>query len=363
MSRATRLLLALVLTLAVAAPAAEAQRKPKPKKVNVTVMTRNIYLGGNIFHPIGAPDLDTFKQRTSELWAEVQKTDFVGTRAALLAREVNRTKPDLIGLQEAAVWRRTPDGVSDGNATPATQLVYDFLRTFRRQLARLGLKYRVGAIQREADIEAPVSEGYDVRLTMYDVILVKKRRDLRITKRLSANYEADIGVPTPAGTLTSTRGWTAVDGRLKNRKFRFVNTHLEAAAADPRNAQAAELVARGGPLRVKGKPVIVVGDFNSDPNGNESDPDAVNVLKGFGLKDLWPRLRGGGPGYTCCLNNSDMSDPTPVGFDHRIDLIFSRPALRVLKGRVVGKAQSDRTANGLWPSDHAGVVLTLRLPK
>ena len=140
-----------------------------------------------------------------------------------------------------------------------------------------------------------------------------------------------------------------------------MNTHLESASAVPRNAQATELIARGGPLRVKGKPVIVGGDFNSDPQGNESDADAVNVLKGFGLVDLWPRLRGGGPGYTCCLNNSDMSDTTPAGFDHRIDLLFSKPALRVLKGAVVGKSQSDRTANGLWPSDHAGAVLTLRL--
>ena len=362
MSRATRILSIVVLTLGVAAPAAEAQPR-KSGKVNVTVMTRNIYLGGNIFHPIGSPDLDTFRQRAGELWAEVQKTDFVGTRAALIAREVRRTQPDLIGLQEVALWRRSPDGQSDGNATPATQVVYDFLRSLRRELARLGLKYRVRSVQQEADIEAPIDQGYDVRLTMRDVILVKRRPDLSITKSLSENYNADIGVPTPAGTLTSTRGWTAVDGRLKGRKFRFVNTHLEAAAEAPRNAQAQELIARGGPLRVRGKPVIVVGDFNSDPNGNESDPNAVNILKGFKLVDLWPRLRGGGPGYTCCLNNSDMSDPTPAGFDHRIDLIFSKPALRPLKGQVVGKRQSDRTANGLWPSDHAGAVLTLRLPR
>jgi endonuclease/exonuclease/phosphatase family metal-dependent hydrolase len=362
MSRATRILLILVLTLGAAAPAAAAQPR-KPAKVNVTVMTRNIYLGGNIFHPIGAPDLDTFKQRAGELWAEVQKTDFVGTRAALLAREVRRTKPDLIGLQEVALWRRSPAGQSDGNATPATQVVYDFLKSLRRELKRSGLRYRVGAVQQEADIEAPIDQGYDVRLTMRDVILVKRRSDLKITKSLSENYDADIGVPTPAGTLTSTRGWTAVDARLKGRRFRFVNTHLEAAAEAPRNAQAQELIARGGPLRVRGKPVIVVCDCNSDPNGTESDPNAVNILKGFRLVDLWPRLRGGGPGYTCCLNNSDMSDPTPAGFDHRIDLIFSKPALRALRGQVVGKRQSDRTANGLWPSDHAGAVLTLRLPR
>ena len=108
-------------------------------------------------------------------------------------------------------------------------------------------------------------------------------------------------------------------------------------------------------------PGMLGGDFNSDPQGNESDADAVNVVKGFGLVDLWTRLRGGGTGYSCCLDNSDMSDTTPAAFDHRIDLIFSKPALLVLKGRVVGKSQSDRTANGLWPSDHAGAVLTLRL--
>jgi endonuclease/exonuclease/phosphatase family metal-dependent hydrolase len=359
-----RTLSALVLSLLVAAVAATpaAAQPRKSGKVNVTVMTRNIYLGGNIFHPIGAPDLDTFKQRAGELWAEVQKTDFVGTRAALLAREVKRTQPDLIGLQEVAIWRRSPAGQSDGNTTPATRPVYDFLKSLRRELARLGLKYRVGAVQQEADIEAPIDQGYDVRLTMRDVILVKKRRDLSITKSLSENYDADIGVPTPAGTLTSRRGWTAVDARLNGRRFRFVNTHLEAAAEAPRNAQAQELIASGGPLRVRGKPVIVVCDCNSDPNGTESDPNAVNILKGFKLVDLWPRLRGGGSGYTCCLNNSDMSDPTPAGFDHRIDLVFSKPALRPLRGQVVGKRQSDRTANGLWPSDHAGAVLTLRLP-
>ena len=153
------------------------------------------------------------------------------------------------------------------------------------------------------------------------------------------------------GILTSDRGWTAVDGKLKGKKFRYVNTHLEAAAADPRNTQAAELIARGGPLRVKRKPVIVGGDFDSDPQGNESDADAVNVLKGFGPEDLWPRLRGGGPGLHLLPGQLGhvRYDGGRVRPSDRP--IFSKPALRVLKGRVAGKSQSDRTANGLWPSD------------
>ncbi|MEU6069315.1 MULTISPECIES: hypothetical protein [Streptomyces] len=30
---------------------------------------------------------------------------------------------------------------------------------------------------------------------------------------------------------------------------------------------------------------------------------------------------------------------------------------------LVGNEQSDRTPSGLWPSDHAGIVATLRVPK
>jgi hypothetical protein len=70
----------------------------------------------------------------------------------------------------------------------------------------------------------------------------------------------------------------------------------------------------------------------------------------------------GNPGYTSGLLQSDLTDPTPVGFDHRIDLIFSKPALKGSDGRIVGNRLSDRAANGLWPCDHAGVVLTLKLP-
>jgi endonuclease/exonuclease/phosphatase family metal-dependent hydrolase len=348
----------LTLSLAVLAAAVPASASAA---VGLKVMTRNIYLGGNIFHPIGENDPVAFRRKTGELWAEVQKTDFVGTRARLLAREVKRTNPDVIGLQEGALWRRGPDGVTDGSATPATQVVYDFLKTYKRALKRAGLRYSTAVVQQEADIEAPIDQGYDVRLTMRDVILVKRRPDLRITGRSKGNYTADIGVPTPSGTLTSRRGWTAVDARLRGRRFRFVNTHLEAAAEAPRNAQAAELVARGGPLRVKRRPVILVGDMNSDPNGTESDPNAVNVLKGFGLVDLWPRIVPGNSGFSCCLDNSDLSDTTTAGFDHRIDLIFSKPALRGSGGTVVGKRLRDRASNGLWPSDHAGVVLNLRL--
>jgi Endonuclease/Exonuclease/phosphatase family len=321
------------------------------------VMTRNIYLGGNIFGPLAATTREEFERLAGVLWAEVQHTNFPA-RAKLLAREVKQTKPDLIGLQEVALWRRGPDGVKDGATTPATQVVYDFIAILTRELKRAGLRYSVATRQTEADIEAPIDAGYDVRLTMRDVILVKKRPDLKITGRLGANYETEIGVPTVGGTITSRRGWTAVDARLKSKRFRFVNTHLEAALDATRVAQAQELIGPGGPLRVR-RPIILVGDFNSDPNGTESPSTAFDVIEGFGFVDSWPRRFG--PGFSCCTENSDLSDTTADAFDHRIDLILSKPRLKALRGEVVGDEVGDRSG-GLWPSDHAGVVLTLRLP-
>ncbi len=232
---------------------------------DVTVMSRNIYLGGDIFRPIGAPNLAEFERQAGLLWQEVRQTNFP-FRSKLLAREVQREQPDLIGLQEVALWRRGPQGLKDGATTPARRVVYDFLAILRRELRRLGLNYRVAVKQREADIEAPIDAGYDVRLTMHDVILVRRRPGLRVRNTSSANYDADISVPTAAGPLTSTRGWTAVDATLSGSRFRFVNTHLESALDSIRVAQATELVGPSGPLRAR-RPVILVGDFNSDPEG------------------------------------------------------------------------------------------------
>ena len=76
-------------------------------------------------------------------------------------------------------------------------------------------------------------------------------KDLKITKRLHANYDTKLDVPTPAGTLTSKRGWAAVDVKFKGKRLRFVDTHLEAFGDTIREAQARELVAAGGPLRGK----------------------------------------------------------------------------------------------------------------
>ena len=62
--------------------------------------------------------------------------------------------------------------------------------------------------------------------------------------------------------------------------------------------------------------------------------------------------------------NETVDEPAPPSFDHRIDMIFTRPApgeqVRVIAGEVTGNQSADKDpVTGLWPSDHAGVVLTV----
>jgi endonuclease/exonuclease/phosphatase family metal-dependent hydrolase len=351
-------LLVLIAALAIV-PVADAKKaKAKKGAANVTVMTRNLYLGTDLIPIAAAPTLPEFEQRATAGFNQVRATNFPA-RSKLIAKEIKRTKPDLVGLQEASLWRTGPKG----DPAPATKVEYDYVKLLVRSLKRIGLDYRVAKTTNEADIEGPTASGFDVRLTMRDVVLVnKKRKGLKVTGRGGANYTARIPFPTQAGTFNVLRGYAYANVKLGKRKFRFVDTHLEAYLESTRVAQAQELVAPGGPI--KGKRVIVVGDMNSDPNNaGGSPPGAWNVLTAGGLKDTWPALYPAKPGYECCLKTDSLTDPpTPSPFDHRIDQIFVKGKVRPLSARIVGtNPANSRTKSGLWASDHGGVVTKLKL--
>jgi len=89
-----------------------------------------------------------------------------------------------------------------------------------------------------------------------------------------------------------------------------------------------------------------------------------NVIVGSGFVDEWLQFAPAEQGWTSGLSEL-VNDPTAEGFDHRIDMIFARTAggqvAGVDKGQVTGNEVGDKDpATGLWPSDHAGVVLRLR---
>jgi endonuclease/exonuclease/phosphatase family metal-dependent hydrolase len=329
-----------------------ARGNPRPVKV----MTRNLYLGADLTPVLSATSIPDLALKAAQIFGEVQATDFPA-RAKLLAWEIQDADPHLIGLQEVALWRTGAPGVLDGPVTPATTVVYDFLAGLQAELANLGLQYTLVVAQDEFDAEVPSALGFDIRLTQRDVILAKANLpadELSLSNASSANFSTNLSLPTVAGPVISTRGWTSVDATVNRRTFRFINTHLEAFSAFHRFAQSNELLA--GPANTS-LPVTLVGDLNSHPAETGTFLAYANLI-GAGFVDTWTQANPSDPGFTCC-NAADLLNPTPT-HTVRIDHVLTRPSVEVFKSKVVGVDQDNRTPSGLWPSDHAGVVSTLR---
>jgi hypothetical protein len=51
-----------------------------------------------------------------------------------------------------------------------------------------------------------------------------------------------------------------------------------------------------------------------------------------------------------------------TNFTFRVDLVLLRGAIDISNIHLIGNNISDRV-DGVWPSDHAGIVATLRIPK
>jgi hypothetical protein len=88
------------------------------------------------------------------------------------------------------------------------------------------------------------------------------------------------------------------------------------------------------------------------------------ITKQGGYTDQWLQWAPADQGWTSGLSEL-VNDSSAQGFDHRIDMVFSHTVngepLRVDQGLITGNQLSDRDpATGLWPSDHAGVILRLR---
>ena len=343
-----RVAITVIAAAALLTPAA-AQAAPK---ADVTVMSRNLYLGADLIPLAAATDRADFEVKAAGVWQVVRDTNFP-VRAKALAKELATTKPDLVGLQEAALWRKGADGVKDGATTPATEVVYDFVEILLAEAKARGVTYKVVVVQDEFDFEAPIADGYDIRLTQQDAILVRKGSKVKLGKTYKGRYTENLIIPTQAGEANSRRGWVAVDATLRGKKFRFVNTHLEAYGGEIRDSQAQELMGATGPVAKKSRKAIIVGDLNSDPRDAAPDNLAYNTVIGAGFRDIFPSLPSTS-GQNEFVNN-EVSE-----LARHIDLVLVRPKMKVVSKRIVGAQATDRI-EGLWPSDHAGVVAKLRV--
>jgi endonuclease/exonuclease/phosphatase family metal-dependent hydrolase len=336
-------------TLGGAAGAAANAKKPPPRRT-VTVMTRNLYLGADLDPIVHATSIPGAFQAVADAWTEVQTNDFPA-RARAIAGELARAKPDVVGFQELVLYRtQTP---SDFLQTRAKDVALDYALELRKAFKQRGLRYHFVGIDVNTDAELPSGNppSMDIRLTVRNGLLV--RNGIRVRHVRTRNYRAQY--PLFKGLETAKRGWVSADVTLGGRTFRVVTTHLESFDRATAEAQARELLA--GPAKTP-LPVIVLGDLNSRPDGSTSQ--AYPILVAGGFRDAWAQAYPSAAGLTCC-HGVDLHDATK-GFTERIDYVLMRGGFTAVRGAVTGEAPASRVA-GLWPSDHGGLWMTLRLTK
>jgi endonuclease/exonuclease/phosphatase family metal-dependent hydrolase len=183
---------------------------------------------------------------------------------------------------------------------------------------------------------------------------VLSRRPIEATAHVELPYVPDdqevprlaVHARTGGVDVFSTHlAWQLHDSALRERQVRVL-VDFVAERRDP--------AAPVGP--------VVAGDLNAEP-----DSSVVRYLCGLAsldghgtyFQDAWRLAGGGGPGYTWSNANPHAAEDGEA--DKRIDYVlsgFHGPALngRPVECRVVGDAPVD----GVWPSDHYGVLAVLQ---
>jgi len=358
-----RVLLLAALVVALVAPVSgTAQAKPER---DLTFMSYNLYLGSSLDPALDAADPAAFVAAVAQIYSTAVFTDFP-TRADAIADIIAADEPDVIGLQEVTNWIAGPTPGSSG--TPRS---YDFLEILMAELAARGLDYEVAGVSQNANIgPVPlVAPGFGclvvqpvpqclVTLQDRDVILVNDNTPgLHWGNARSGRYVAQQTIALPGMPPVSFgRGWVTIDGKYRGREFHVANTHLEVSGfAAKQEAQAQEFLA--GPAYGPGAD-IALGDFNSAADG--SSTDSYDILTAV-FRDAWA-VNPTDLGYTSGQNQT-LTNPVSL-FDQRIDLVLLRGAVKAVEAHVVGDVPfrpQTSPARPIWPSDHGGVVATLRL--
>jgi endonuclease/exonuclease/phosphatase family metal-dependent hydrolase len=313
----------------------------------VRAMTYNLFQGSELTEAINAKSPEELVVAVATDFGQVVASKFP-ERAQAIAAEAARTRPDLIGVQEAALWKLGALSASPFTAPPATATAFDFVQELTEALAARGLSYAPVAVTNNFSVEAPGFFGTGFRnVRLLDRVAILARTDVPISNVKTANFATNTVIPLFSGPFTVLGGWASVDATIGGRTTRFVTTHLDPILAPVRTAQAGELVA--GPLNTT-LPVVLTCDCNSDPS-----TAAYATLTGSGLGDAWLQAQGGGGGFTCCQQTPGLLNPTST-LTSRIDYVFSRgPGSGAQEAQLLGAKQSSRTPAGLWPSDHAGL--------
>jgi endonuclease/exonuclease/phosphatase family metal-dependent hydrolase len=252
-------------------------------------------------------------------------------RLEAIAGVLAEIDPDLCGLQE--VW-------ADDDGNEAVVLA-----------ERLGMYV--------SWLPSPASERWQRRLgdptvTIGNAVLSRWPIVNRSHIHLPAGTEADEGRTAMLAELASPYG-----------RVSMYNTQLNSAPSHSavRVEQVAALAEFIGGNVADAFPIALTGDFNALPDSDEvrlmEGHLTAPAVPGLLLIDTWRYATPGDQGLTWNRRNPHVAatfEPSA-----RIDYVFIGPPGPYGQGHVDSVALlGDQPRHGIWPSDHAGVVVDLR---
>lgn len=325
-------------------------------KDHLRVMTYNVNEGTDFLEVQQATNLNQFLVAVGQTITQVRETN-PPVRMQAVAKQIIEKSPALVSLQELDQWSSGPFNPATGQCGPVT-LEFDMVQELMDALAAQGAHYEI-AVQAQQYAFPPtpglILPGTFLCVQVVNHVMILARTDLHSSKfqwenPQSAQYVNELLFPTPLGTLPLPRAWVSVDAKLRGRLFRFIGTHLESVVPQIRELQGGEL--RAGPANTS-LPVILAMDSNSQAFPLPQDPTYMDFIAA-GFNDGWSEHFPLRPGLTCCqaeLDNNPVSQ-----LYQRIDLILTLGSAKVRRIALFNDDPSSRTPEGLWPSDHAGVV-------
>jgi endonuclease/exonuclease/phosphatase family metal-dependent hydrolase len=357
-----------------------------------TVMSRNIYIGTDV--TVAMKKIPNLPAAAQFMWDQVTKTDF-SKRALILAKEINDANADVIGLQEATTWYCKESifskkvKVLDFTDQLLKALNNEYMIAQKGNASAYNPGFSISPIPfltkvNDAKTFNPIFDqnsaacGFETG----DALLIKRSLASQVEAVGNVDYRATYSI-VPV-LMKITRGYTWADININGTKTRFVTTHLEAIWNEnkvPNSAlQANQLIAD---LKNITYPLVVIGDFNSDPrdprpenslNPGEQPPASVfcpansEICNAYKLM-LNANFTNASPDATDPNNfswgmNAHLTGPDPLraaaakqmgnsnGFTDRLDYIFIKNGLHSKTSKIIG-------TKAPYGSDHAGVVVKI----
>jgi endonuclease/exonuclease/phosphatase family metal-dependent hydrolase len=364
----------VIAALLVSIVPVSAGSKVADERRTIDTMTMNLYIGAGVERvmQVDQSDTEALVEAVTEVYYELVASN-PKARLQAVADQIADRRPDIVAVQEATLLRvQSPGDIITGNMEPnAETVVFDYLKILVDALKARGAHYAVVSASNEWDIEMPMLNMQtgaidDVRQTDREAILIRTdhpRDELKVSHPRHGNFINSLQ-PIPGSEFSLTRGWCSVDVSTQSQKFRYISVHLEEEFfSEIQKRQVDELL--GGPAHTT-MPVIVAGDFNSDPFNRDiySGALAYNAMRTAGhFTDTWavlhPHNRRGGLTWG---HDEYLADRT-VHFNRRIDFVFFRGCdFDPLNAEPIDiEVRHAKGRPPLWASDHAALVASLQI--